>query len=124
MNSLRQLMEYGQSYWLDNLTRSMPDNGELQRRVSEEGLRGVTSNPTTFEQAISIAREYDEQIRAAARDAVAAAVQPGADLHRLAVCSEPRSGGTEELLGRHGISRRAIKQRVLQMVAAPAAHTH
>jgi transaldolase len=44
VNPLRQLLEQGQSYWLDNLTREMIRNGELKRRVTEEGLRGVTSN--------------------------------------------------------------------------------
>jgi transaldolase len=58
----RQLLEYGQSYWLDNLTREMIRNGELARRVSEEGLRGVTSNPALFHKAISKGRDYDDQI--------------------------------------------------------------
>lgn len=67
MNRLIQLTEYGQSYWLDNLTRIMLDNGELRRRVVSEGLCGVTSNPTTFEKAIRGSRVYEDQIRACAR---------------------------------------------------------
>ena len=62
MNPLHDLMAYGQSYWLDNLTRGMIRSGELERRVREEGLRGVTSNPAIFNQAISKGRDYDEQI--------------------------------------------------------------
>ncbi|RPJ60705.1 MAG: bifunctional transaldolase/phosoglucose isomerase, partial [Acidobacteria bacterium] len=63
MNTLRQLLEHGQSYWLDNLTRSMIRTGELKRRVANDGLRGVTSNPAIFQKAISSGREYDSQIR-------------------------------------------------------------
>jgi hypothetical protein len=44
MNPLQKLIQHGQSYWLDNLTRRALRSGELQRRVRQEGLRGVTSN--------------------------------------------------------------------------------
>ncbi|MBW2309042.1 MAG: bifunctional transaldolase/phosoglucose isomerase [Deltaproteobacteria bacterium] len=63
MNPLLRLIEYGQSYWLDNLTRSMIKGGELKRRVNEEGLRGVTSNPAIFHKAISGSPDYDAQIK-------------------------------------------------------------
>ena len=63
MNPLR-LMEHGQSYWLDNLTRRMLIDGGLARRVTAEGLGGVTSNPAIFHKAIAKSRDYDEQIRA------------------------------------------------------------
>ncbi|RPI26575.1 MAG: bifunctional transaldolase/phosoglucose isomerase [Acidobacteria bacterium] len=63
MHTLRQLFEHGQSYWLDNLTRSMIRTGELKRRVTSEGLRGITSNPATFEKALAASKEYDAQIR-------------------------------------------------------------
>ncbi|REK09059.1 MAG: transaldolase [Planctomycetota bacterium] len=59
---LLKLIEFGQSYWLDNLTRGMIHDGELARRVEEEGLRGVTSNPKIFQNAISKSDDYDEQI--------------------------------------------------------------
>ncbi|OIP28720.1 MAG: transaldolase [Deltaproteobacteria bacterium CG2_30_43_15] len=63
MNPLLQLIEYGQSCWLDNLTRRMIRSGELKRRVDEQGLRGVTSNPAIFNNAISGSNDYDDQIR-------------------------------------------------------------
>src|ERR1700740_3504078 len=63
MNPLLQLLACGQSYWLYNLTRDMITNGELSRRVTEQGLRGITSNPATFHKAIVGSREYDAQIR-------------------------------------------------------------
>ncbi len=68
MNPLLELLEHGQSYWLDNLTREMIRNGELERRVREEGLRGVTSNPAIFSKAISGGGGYDEQIERLARE--------------------------------------------------------
>jgi hypothetical protein len=45
MNPLLQLCRCGQSYWLDNLTRDMLSDGELQQRVPAQDLRGITSNP-------------------------------------------------------------------------------
>jgi transaldolase len=63
LNPLLQLITCGQSYWLDNLTRDMIASGELRRRVTEEGLRGMTSNPATFHKAITGSREYDAQIK-------------------------------------------------------------
>jgi transaldolase len=62
MNPIMQLIEYGQSYWLDNLTRQMIEDGELQRRVAQEGLRGMTSNPDIFHRSIAHGSEYDDQI--------------------------------------------------------------
>jgi transaldolase len=63
MNTLLQLIAYGQSYWLDNLTRGKITSGELQRRVTEQGLHGVTSNPAIFDKAISSGEDYDAQIQ-------------------------------------------------------------
>lgn len=60
---LKQLIEHGQSYWLDNLSRDLIRSGELKMRVQEEGLRGVTSNPKTFSDAIAKSDAYDSDIR-------------------------------------------------------------
>jgi len=62
MNNLLELINYGQSYWLDNITRDKLLDGELKKRVEEEGLRGVTSNPSIFYNAISGSNSYDQQI--------------------------------------------------------------
>src|SRR5215475_5054926 len=66
-SSLFALVERGQSYWMDDLTRDMLDNGNLAHRVSQQGLRGITSNPTIFDKAISGSNAYNRQIEAAAR---------------------------------------------------------
>lgn len=62
MTSLHELLEHGQSYWLDNLSRDMIRSGELARRVEDEGLRGVTSNPAIFHKAITTGEAYDDEI--------------------------------------------------------------
>ena len=68
MSSLTKLIEYGQSYWLDNLTRSMIKSGELKKRITKEGLRGQTSNPAIFHKAISESSDYNKQIEKLARE--------------------------------------------------------
>jgi transaldolase/glucose-6-phosphate isomerase len=62
MNPLRELQKYGQSFWLDYIRRSLITSGELQRLVEEDGLRGVTSNPTIFQKVIAGSSDYDKTI--------------------------------------------------------------
>ena len=62
-NQIQQLLDDGQSVWLDNLRRSMFASGELKRLI-DQGLRGMTSNPTIFEKAIGAGDDYDEQLGA------------------------------------------------------------
>ena len=61
-NQLGQLLDAGQSVWLDNLRRSMFASGELAGLI-DRGLRGMTSNPTIFEKAIGAGDDYDAQLR-------------------------------------------------------------
>jgi transaldolase len=60
---LLELARFGQSYWLDDLSRGMIRSGELQRRVAEEGLTGVTVNPSIFHTALTNSADYEPQIR-------------------------------------------------------------
>jgi transaldolase len=57
-----KLHELGQSLWLDNITRTMLDDGTLARYIEELSVTGLTSNPTIFDKAISGGDAYDEQI--------------------------------------------------------------
>lgn len=66
VNPLVALGWAGQSPWLDYIHRGMIASGELGRRIAEDGIRGVTSNPTIFEKAISSGHDYDAQILALA----------------------------------------------------------
>jgi transaldolase/glucose-6-phosphate isomerase len=57
------VQQFGQSIWYDNISRDMIDSGELQRLVNEDGVMGITSNPTIFEKAIGAGTAYDAQIK-------------------------------------------------------------
>jgi transaldolase / glucose-6-phosphate isomerase len=63
MNPLVELQKFGQSFWYDNIRRGLIQSGELKKMIVEDGLRGVTSNPTIFEKAISASTDYDDAIR-------------------------------------------------------------
>ena len=58
-NPAIEIQQYGQSLWLDYIHREEIENGELQRRIDEEGILGVTSNPTIFQHAIGESQIYD-----------------------------------------------------------------
>ncbi|HET9464799.1 MAG TPA: transaldolase family protein, partial [Gemmatimonadales bacterium] len=62
-NPLLRLGQLGQSLWLDYITRDLVASGRLARLIAEDGLRGMTSNPTIFEKAIAGSRLYDDDIR-------------------------------------------------------------
>ena len=64
-NRLRQLHDAGQSIWLDFIDRTILRNGELVRRLRDDALTGMTSNPTIFEKALAEGSAYDDQLRAA-----------------------------------------------------------
>src|SRR4051794_13603977 len=66
MNPLLRLREAGQSVWLDFLRRSLITGGGLERLVREDGVSGLTSNPSIFGKAIGDSTDYDEAIRAIA----------------------------------------------------------
>ncbi len=61
-NPLQSLFGHGQSLWLDFIRRSLMQSGELATLISEDGLRGMTSNPTIFQKAIAGSDDYDEAI--------------------------------------------------------------
>ncbi len=64
-NRLQQLHDVGQSIWLDFIDRTMLRNGDLARRIRDDALTGMTSNPTIFEKALAEGNAYDDQIRTA-----------------------------------------------------------
>jgi transaldolase len=64
-NSLHELNKSGQSIWLDNIDRKMLRDGSLKKRVEEDALTGMTSNPTIFEKALAEGSAYDDQIASA-----------------------------------------------------------
>jgi transaldolase len=62
MSGIARLNTFGQSPWYDNLTRQMLRDGGLEALVRDDGIRGVTSNPTIFEKAMAAGEGYDEQL--------------------------------------------------------------
>ena len=60
VNHLKELEQYGQSIWLDYIRRTLITSGELQRLIDDDGLRGITSNPSIFEKAISGSSDYSD----------------------------------------------------------------
>jgi transaldolase len=63
LNPLLRLGVLGQSIWYDYITRDLIASGKLERLITEDGLRGMTSNPTIFDKAIAGSRLYDDDIR-------------------------------------------------------------
>jgi transaldolase len=59
---IARLNDFGQSPWYDNITRHVVNSGRLESLMRDDGVRGVTSNPTIFEKAMSQGHDYDEQL--------------------------------------------------------------
>ena len=78
---IAELQALGQSVWLDNISREILNNGALRRLIEEDGLQGVTSNPTIFEKAIGHSSDYDDAIK----KAVAAGADADAVYEKLTV---------------------------------------
>jgi transaldolase len=103
MKPTQRLHELGQSLWVDNITRTMLDDGTLQRYIDELSVTGLTSNPTIFDKAIGDGSAYDEQI-----DELAGSGLEGedlffelalTDLRRAAELFEPINKRTDEVDG-------------------------
>ena len=67
-NRLQELHDAGVSIWLDFIERKILRNGDLDRRIREDSLTGMTSNPTIFEKALAEGSDYDDQIRSVGGD--------------------------------------------------------
>ncbi|HEV2170180.1 MAG TPA: transaldolase, partial [Candidatus Binatus sp.] len=62
-NPLKQLERFGQAVWLDYIRRHLLTSAEFRRMLDQDGLKGMTSNPTIFEKAIAGSTDYDEQLK-------------------------------------------------------------
>ena len=92
MNPLKKLQDFGQSVYMDEISRSMLTDGTLKTLIERDGLRGVTSNPAIFQKAISQSSDYDDTITQLQREGqsvdevyealVIADIQAAADLLR------------------------------------------
>ena len=86
-NPLKRLSELGQSVWYDYIRRDLMTSGELARLIREDGLAGMTSNPTIFQKAIADTDLYDEDVRRSAAEGK----EPFAIFEKLAVDDVCRS---------------------------------
>ncbi len=82
MNNILELHALGQRVWLDNLSRTLLREGTLQKLIADDGVAGVTSNPSIFFKAISDSPYYREEAAALRRDA---ALTPEQRYERLAI---------------------------------------
>jgi transaldolase len=71
-NPLLAIRALGQSIWLDNISRELLETGRLAQLIDDDGISGVTSNPTIFEKAIGHSELYDRALEAAAREGLGA----------------------------------------------------
>jgi transaldolase/glucose-6-phosphate isomerase len=62
-NPLKELLNYGQSMWLDYIRRDLFTTGQLKKMIAADGLRGMTSNPSIFEKAIGESTLYDDILK-------------------------------------------------------------
>ena len=69
-NPLLSIQKFGQSMWLDFIERKMIMSGNLKKLIDEDGIRGVTSNPQIFKDAIAEGEEYEDDIRLAQQGAL------------------------------------------------------
>lgn len=65
-NPLQELLDYGQSMWLDYIRRDLFTSGKLKNMIDNDGLRGMTSNPAIFEKAIADSNLYDDMLKSLA----------------------------------------------------------
>ena len=92
-NPLIELAKYGQSVWHDYIRRNELLSGGLKKRIDEDGLLGVTSNPSIFEKAIAGSNDYDESIR----QYVSEGLEPPQIFEKLAI--EDIQKATDEFRG-------------------------
>jgi transaldolase / glucose-6-phosphate isomerase len=63
VNHLKELQKFGQSVWLDYIRRDLFSSGKLKKMIDDDGLRGMTSNPSIFEKAIAESNLYDDFLK-------------------------------------------------------------
>ncbi|ENO87496.1 transaldolase [Thauera linaloolentis] len=72
MNPLLQVRQHGQQIWLDNLSRTLLNDGQLARFVADDGVAGITTNPAIFHKAIADGRYYENDLAALKQQPISA----------------------------------------------------
>src|SRR5512136_712749 len=112
-NPLLKLESLGQSIWLDSLSRPLLTSGELKRLIEEDGLSGVTSNPAIFEKAIAETDDYDDDIRALAREGKGVdEIYQNLVVHDIRLAADQLRGIYDRLAGRDGFVSLEVSPRL------------
>ncbi len=118
MNRIQRLAELGQSAWLDFLDRRLLTSGEFRRLVERDGLRGVTSNPTIFQKAISGTSDYDAFVRGAPPSESDASVLERLMVRDLALACDVLLPAYEESGGTDGFASIEVDPTIASDTAA------
>ncbi len=103
MNPLVQLRTAGQSPWYDYIERGLITSGDLQAMIDQDGLMGVTSNPSIFEKAIAGSADYDEELqRVAARVTSVKDIYEALAIRDIQAATDVMSAVYESSKGRDG----------------------
>src|SRR5215212_7357640 len=94
-NRLRDIEALGQAVWIDNINRELLDEGILRRLVDEDGISGVTSNPTIFEKAMGHSERYDEAFKELTASGISVNVTLLFDVRRYVEIAEAYVRGLE-----------------------------
>ena len=128
MNTTQTLHDFGQSLWLDNITRSLLDSGTLARYIRELNITGLTSNPTIFEHAIGQSEAYDKDIARKTREGKSGealffelAID---DLRRAADLFKPTFDATDGVDGWVSLEVSPLLANDAAKTIAAAAHLH
>ncbi len=112
-NPLLALTELGHSVWIDHLDRSRIASGQVRRHIVEDGLRGMTSNPTIFEKSISSDRSYDAPIRTLAlRGKTAVEIYEAITVEDIQLAAAEFRGVFDALDGRDGFVSLEVSPRL------------
>ncbi|HVI38429.1 MAG TPA: transaldolase [Gaiellales bacterium] len=117
-NPLVRLGELGQSPWYDYITRDLVASGDLRRLIRDDGLRGMTSNPTIFEKAIAGSASYDGDIRRLSEQG-----RSSAEIFEALAVADVRAA-CDEFAGLHQVTGGVDGQVSLEVSPALAHDTH
>lgn len=122
MNAIQQLTELGQSVWYDQMTRSLLTEGTLETMIREDGLGGLTSNPTIFEKAIADSGEYESVLQELAREGRSAEeIYDAIVLEDIAGAADAFREMWEQTGGEHGYVSLEVSPRLAHDTAGTVA---
>ena len=118
-NPLKELSRFGVSVWLDSISRELLESGELARLIREDGVSGLTSNPTIFANALSSSQDYDEAIRRlAARHPEPQALFEALATEDIRAAADALRGVYDETEGRDGFASIELPPELSQNATA------